>query len=96
MASIRAIGIYANQVGAVYVVHGQLFGLELFDSPVSYQKYAVKLINSYALEALDTSEAPTGQPTRIEVANFLYRLSAMATEVYQEVDMGFERTSAGA
>lgn len=54
-----------RQVGAVFLVDGQIAGLELFDAPSTWRKLAPKLVRSYALDAIDSrkkSGAPVPSP----------------------------------
>lgn len=56
-AFVAAFSPVANQVGAVFVVNGQAVGLDLFDSPATFAAQLPKLVQSYALDALDAAGA---------------------------------------
>ena len=45
-----------RQVGGV-PVNGRLAGLELFDAPSTWRKLSLKLVRSYALDAIDWKQA---------------------------------------
>jgi hypothetical protein len=46
-----------RQGGALFAVHGQLAGVEIFDRAGTWRRLAPKLIRSYAIEALEPAQA---------------------------------------
>lgn len=48
-----AISAVTDQVGAVFLINGQLKGLELFDCPQTLASVLPKLVESFALDAID-------------------------------------------
>lgn len=54
---VRSFECQEGQCGAVFAISGQIVGLELFDYPEVLRRFFNKLIRSYALDALDASEA---------------------------------------
>ena len=48
----------AYQCGALFAINGRLQGLDLFDSPATLAAVLDKLVESYALDAIDWAEAP--------------------------------------
>jgi hypothetical protein len=64
---ISAFSPIKGQVGAVFSVNEHVIGLDLFDSADTFAKMSDTLVESYALDALDTQEsneavAGTGDP----------------------------------
>ncbi len=45
-----------NQTGALFVIGGEAVGLDLFDSPVTLKTLLPKLVQSYALDAIDAGD----------------------------------------
>ncbi len=84
-AAIRGV---PDQVGGVFAVNDQVFGVELFDSPDTYQKLATRLVGSYAVEALDQDRSDGGAVDAEAVSAFLGHIAAAATETFQAVGQG--------
>jgi hypothetical protein len=58
-AFVRAFDCQGGQCGAVFVISGQIAGLDIFDYPEVMRRFFKKLIRSYALDALDASTEST-------------------------------------
>ncbi len=87
-AYTAAISGVPGQVGGVFAVNDQIFGIELFDSPDTYQKLATKLVSSYAMEALDQERLDGGDVDAEAVSAFLGHIAAAATETFKAVGQG--------
>ncbi len=87
-AYAAAISGVPDQVGGVFAVNDQIFGVELFDSPDTYQKLATKLVSSYAMEALDQERSDGGDVDAEAVSAFLAHIAAAATETFKAVGQG--------
>ena len=87
-AYAAAISGVPGQVGGVFAVNDQIFGIELFDSPSTYQKLATKLVSSYAMEALDQERLDGGVVDAEAVNAFLAHIAAAATETFKAVGQG--------
>ena len=60
------------QVGAVFMINGQIVGLDCFGKPESFSKVFKKLIESYALDAIDWFEPKKEYKTlKSQVTKFL-------------------------
>jgi len=46
-----------SQVGAVFMINGQVVGMDCFGKPETFEKVFEKLVESYALDAIDTHES---------------------------------------
>jgi hypothetical protein len=55
-AFLAAFPVLERQVGAVFLVNGRAAGLELFDAASTWRKLSPKLLQSYALDAIDHQE----------------------------------------
>ncbi len=57
-----------NQVGAVFVINGTIVGLDSFGKAATFSKVFKKLIESYALDAIDWLEEETATQEKTEVS----------------------------
>jgi hypothetical protein len=55
----------AGQTGFLAAISGRMAGMELFDSADNLGKYYDKLIQSYALDAIDLKRQEKGQPPEV-------------------------------
>jgi hypothetical protein len=78
------------QVGAVFGINGRIVGVEIFDASVTFQKLLRKLLGSYAMDAIDVSEARNVAPSLAEVANFLDEIKRAAAESFPAVGEGHD------
>ena len=77
------------QVGAVFVINGNVVGLDTFGKPETLAKVFKKLVESYALEAVDWSEP--GHEERhsgAEVRTFLEAARTSSVETHSSVGLG--------
>jgi hypothetical protein len=72
-----------DQSGAFYFIHGKFAGIELFDRPGAYAQLHTKLLNSYAIDAL---EAPPINEMRADLSSALRFLEAIAGGKWEEYD----------
>ena len=82
-----------NQVGAGFLIGGQLIGVELFDTPRSFERLFPKLIRSYALDAIDDSmELPRSvadqSPETKSFSDFLKAAASAHYESFKAVGEG--------
>lgn len=87
-AFVAAILPVSGQVGAVFVVNGSVIGLELFDSPATYRKVSGKLVESFALDALDVDVPGTQDLKGSSVPEFLDQLRAADERRFKAVGLG--------
>ncbi len=84
-AAFKAV---ANQVGAMFAVHGQIWGLELFDCPSTFAQVLPKLLPGYALEAQYLS--PTTPLSPQAVTDFLQDVSQAPAEPFPALAEGMD------
>lgn len=53
---IAAFSATDNQAGALFAINGEVTGLDLFDSPATLKSMLPKLVQSYALDAIDAGD----------------------------------------
>jgi hypothetical protein len=88
-----------SQVGAVFLINGKVVGLECFGKPETFAKVFSKLVESYAIDAIDWSEQGSfpfhfqeGQDRpgngRGKVVEFLQSVNQARTESHPSVGLG--------
>jgi hypothetical protein len=80
-----------SQVGAVFMINGQVAGMDCFGKPETFAKVFEKLVESYALDAIDSSgkdreKAKNG--TKTEAGKFIEASSGCRVEARQSVGLG--------
>ena len=77
------------QVGAVFVINGKVVGLDSFGRPETLAKVFRKLVESYALDAVDWSEAGDEErASGAEVKTFLQTARTASAESHPSVGLG--------
>jgi hypothetical protein len=77
------------QVGAVFMINGRVVGLDTFGSTETFGKVFRKLIESYALDAIDWSEQESsGKTLRSNVTKFLWATKNATVEYHRPVGLG--------
>ena len=88
---VHALPAVDGQCGALFALHGVAIGLELFDSPVTLRAVLPRLVESYALDAIDAPEwAPRGHaPLSADAVDaFLGRARAADAQAFPAVGEG--------
>jgi hypothetical protein len=79
------------QVGAVFMINGKIVGLDCFGKPETFSKVFRKLVESYALDAIDWSEQEkSGKALKSDVTKFLWAASAASVESRPSVGLGMD------
>jgi len=61
-----------NQAGGVFCIDGKIVGMELFDKPETFRKLSNKLVESYAMDAIETQgQAITSNRQVANIVQFL-------------------------
>jgi hypothetical protein len=77
------------QVGAVFSINGKVVGLDSFGKPETFAKVFKKLVESYALDAIDWSETEIASKTlRSKVTRFLRTAGVATVESRPSVGLG--------
>lgn len=78
-----------GQAGALFAINGELRGLDLFDAPETLAKLLPKLVQSYALDALDTPVRKENIAPPVEGARtFLAQLRKARPSAFPAVGLG--------
>lgn len=85
---VQAFTARGGQKGAVFCIGGKVAGMELFDRAQSLRKLYPKLIESYALDAIEMppSEAPAARQE--QVAEFLAEVGDAGIGRYEALGLG--------
>ncbi len=85
---LTAFSALPNQIGAVFAVDGATTGVDLFDSTQALAGSFDKLVESYALDAIDLRYGGASSRDKINVKKLLGEISAAAVESYPAVGEG--------
>jgi len=90
-----------NQAGALFAINGEVVGLDLFDSPITLGSLLPKLVQSYALDAIDAGDSES-KPERASGEKLIEDAANATAEHFPAVGEGDdlrlrgERLSGGA
>jgi hypothetical protein len=77
------------QVGAVFMINGKVVGLDCFGKPETFSKVFRKLVESYALDAIDWSEQESsGKASKSDVTKFLEGAKTARIEHRSSIGLG--------
>ncbi len=74
-------------IGAVFCIRQSVVGMDIFDHPANWKKYAPKLLRGYAMDALDTPQHST-DAQRWSPREFIDRTRAEKFDVRPSVGLG--------
>lgn len=75
--------------GAVFVLHGRVAGLDLFDQPETLTKLWPKLVRGYAIDALEASDnATTASVSAADVEAWLKKLDGLEPKPFPSPGLG--------
>jgi len=90
---VKHFDLTDSQVGAVFLINGKVAGMDCFGKPETFSKIFEKLVESYALDAIDSSgnnmeKAKKG--TKSEAGKFIESSSDCRVEAHQSVGQGID------
>jgi hypothetical protein len=85
---VRAFRASDDQAGAIFAISGRLIGLDLFEHPAILRQMFVKLVRSYALDAIDGMRGEHQELPSQEVSRFLGDVASAGTQSYPSVGLG--------
>jgi len=90
LAAVRdGFGATPDQVGAAFAIGGRLVGFDLYDSPATLRKLLPKLVDSYALDAIDEEQALSQvRPGAGQVQALLQRIANAQAQEYPAIGKG--------
>jgi hypothetical protein len=86
---VKNFDLTDSQVGAVFLINGRVAGIDCFGKSETFSKVFKKLVESYALDAIDSFEKGQAfKTTKSEAGKFLEASSECRVEVHQSVGLG--------
>ena len=83
------IRCFQSQVGAIFMINGKVVGMDSFGKADSFSKFFNKLVESYALDAVDWFEPEKEHKSlKNEVTNFLNYTKESRVESHPAVGLG--------
>jgi hypothetical protein len=79
-----------QQVGAVFVLNGEVIGFDLFDSPATLKKLLPKLVRSYALDAIEAVVEKGGAESHRAVEDLLVAVRQAEAKTFAAVGEGVD------
>jgi len=77
-----------GQVGAVVFINGRFTCLDAFDTPATLQKMYKKMVESYALDAIEIAGLEQKEVNERDVQDLLTRAATAKVSVYPSVGLG--------
>jgi hypothetical protein len=84
----RQFEAVSGQVGAVFYVAGQPVGCEVYDSAETLAHMLPRLVDSYALDAIEEARGDAKPPTLEQVKRILERIAGEPAQSYPAIDKG--------
>jgi hypothetical protein len=83
--------VIPSQVGAVFLINGKIVGMDCVDKSVTFEKLFKKLVESYALDAVDWFDPKAElKASRGDVDVFLKVIADSKTENHKSVGLGID------
>jgi len=81
------LDVAPRQAGAIFTINGIVAGMDLFDSPATWRKSMRKLVQSYGLDALDSTGGPASD-ARPQPRTFLRAVQAAPVARFKAIGLG--------
>ena len=88
---VKHFDLTDSQVGAVFMINGKTAGMDCFGKPATFSKVFEKLVESYALDAIDSlgkDREKTKKGTKSEAGKFIEASAGCRVEAHQSVGLG--------
>ena len=78
-----------SQIGAIFSINGKVVGMDCFGKPETFAKTFKKIVESYALDAIDWYDSESESKTsKSKVSNFLKTASEAQVETHPSIGLG--------
>ncbi len=84
---LNAFSALQNQSGALFAINGEIIGLDIFDNPSTLAKLLPKLVQSFALDAIDVGKCDSSA-VGTDAGKLLEEVSRAAIERFPAVGEG--------
>jgi hypothetical protein len=86
---LRHFSLIGFQVGAVFMINGKVVGMDAFGKPETFSKTFKKLVQSYAMDAIDWfEEGKDHKASKTKVTNFTKGVLECKAETHDAVGLG--------
>ncbi len=86
---VKAFHLVDSQVGAIFAINGKVVGLECFGHWQTFSKFFKKLIQSYALDAIDMyEEVKTDRTAAGDIRGFMEGIQKAPRKSYASLGLG--------
>ena len=86
---MRPSSTTGSQIGSVFVIDGKVVGMDCFGKPETFEKVFEKLVESYALDAIDTPRIEkSSRIDRDRVSEFVRNPTSCKVDLHQSVGLG--------
>jgi len=75
-----------SQIGAIFLINGKVVGMDCFGKPETFAKTFKKIVESYALDAIDWYDSKKTSKTKVN--NFLKTANQAQVETHQSIGLG--------
>ena len=82
-----------SQVGAVFMINGKVAGMDCFGKPETFSKVFEKLVESYALDAIDSlgrDREKAKKGTKSDAGKFIEGSTGCRVQAHQSVGLGID------
>jgi flavodoxin len=88
---VKHFDLTDSQVGAVFMINGKVAGMDCFGKPATFSRVFRKLVESYALDAIDAFDREkASKATKSDVGKFLEASCGCQVETHQSVGLGID------
>jgi flavodoxin len=88
---VKHFDLTESQVGAFFLINGKVAGMDCFGKPETFSKVFKKLVESYALDAIDSIDMKKAfKVTKNEAGKFLEASAGCRVQVHQSVGLGID------
>jgi len=78
-----------SQIGAIFLINGKVVGMDCFGKAETFEKTFKKIVESYALDAIDWYDEKVGsKSSKIKVNNLLKTANDAEVEIHPSVGLG--------
>ena len=78
-----------SQIGAIFLINGKVVGMDCFGKAETFEKTFKKIVESYALDAIDWYDEKVGsKSSKTKVNNFLKTADDAQVEIHPSVGLG--------
>jgi hypothetical protein len=78
-----------SQIGAIFLINGKVVGMDCFGKPETFEKTFKKIIESYALDAIDWFDSKVeSKASKTKVKNFVKTANEAQVETHPSVGLG--------